>query len=292
MYSWVDASHAVHEDMKGHTGGTTSFGAGVINTKSTKQKLNTLSSTESELVGVSEYLPHCIWLMNFLEHQGYGLDKNIIFQDNISAIRLEQTGRNSCTGNSRHINIRFFFIKDRIDNKEVSVCYCPTELMLGDFYTKALQGSLFYKFRDVLMGYKKIETIMPSHITEFEERVGNTDGIPANFRNMRKQKNINKKVNFSDKVKSRTYENNMYNSNRDSEGKIQENNKDVSTYTAVRTDKVTGNDVAKKDNNCNNVSSSIGKLYMDVRSNSSSREEKGTDIHTDVRTSVSMNSVQ
>ena len=51
-----------------------------------------------------------------------------------------------------------FFIKDRINSKEVSVCDCPTELMLGDFYYRALQGGLFNKFRDALMGYKKMDT--------------------------------------------------------------------------------------------------------------------------------------
>jgi hypothetical protein len=50
MKHWVDASYAVHEDMKSHTGGTTSFGRGTLMCKSSKQKLNTKSSTEAELV--------------------------------------------------------------------------------------------------------------------------------------------------------------------------------------------------------------------------------------------------
>ena len=60
LISWIDASYAVHPDMKSHRGATTSFGRGVIGTKSSKQKLNTKSSTEAELVGVSDYLPYCI----------------------------------------------------------------------------------------------------------------------------------------------------------------------------------------------------------------------------------------
>jgi hypothetical protein len=54
MRSWVDASYAVHPDMRSHTGGITSFGTGVLLGKSTKQKLNTKSSTEDELVGASD----------------------------------------------------------------------------------------------------------------------------------------------------------------------------------------------------------------------------------------------
>ena len=54
LHTWVDALYAVHDDRKSHTGGAMSFGRGVFGTKSIKQKLNTKSSTESEVVGVSD----------------------------------------------------------------------------------------------------------------------------------------------------------------------------------------------------------------------------------------------
>lgn len=60
--TWVDASYAVHPDMKSHTGGVMSFGTGGLICKSSKQKLNTKSSTEAELVGASDYLPNLMWL--------------------------------------------------------------------------------------------------------------------------------------------------------------------------------------------------------------------------------------
>ena len=49
--------------------------------KSSKQKLNTKSSTELELVGFSDYVPYTIWIRNFLEAQGYKLKKNVVFQE-------------------------------------------------------------------------------------------------------------------------------------------------------------------------------------------------------------------
>ena len=70
-----------------------------------------------------------------------------------------KNGRNSCTGNSRHINIRYFFVKDRIDKKEIRVEYCPSLIMLADFFTKQLQGRLFIKFREVIMGYRPISDL-------------------------------------------------------------------------------------------------------------------------------------
>jgi hypothetical protein len=145
MMTWVDASYAVHRDMKSHTGGVVSFGTGALMSKSSKQKINTKSSTEAELVGASDYLPHAIWAKKFLEGQGYMLEENIFYQDNQSAIRFEKNGRKSCGQNSRHIDIRYFFIKDRLEIENLEVKYCPTEQMLADFFTKPLQGSLFRK---------------------------------------------------------------------------------------------------------------------------------------------------
>ena len=66
---------------------------------------------------------------------------------------MEKNGRNSCTGNSRHIHIRYFFVKDHIDKKEFSIEHSPTLLMIADYFTKPLQGQLFHKFRNVIMGY-------------------------------------------------------------------------------------------------------------------------------------------
>ena len=108
IYTWIDASYAVHANMRGHTGGAISMGYGVIHARAGKQKINTKSSTESELVGMAEYIPYNLWLLMFLEQQGYGIKNNVIYQDNQSAMLMEKNGRNSCTGNSRHINIRYF----------------------------------------------------------------------------------------------------------------------------------------------------------------------------------------
>ena len=106
IYTWIDAAYAVNPDMMSQTGGAMSMGVGIIHGKSGKQRLNVKSSTEAELVGVSEYLPYNIWLLMFLEGQGYIIKNNILYQDNKSTILMLKNGRNPCTGNSRHIAIR------------------------------------------------------------------------------------------------------------------------------------------------------------------------------------------
>jgi KUP system potassium uptake protein len=166
---WVDAAYAVHDDMKSHTGGATSLGRGAIMCKATKQKLNTKSSTEAEGVGSSDYLPNTIWARMFLAKQGYELTE----QDNQSAIRLEKNGRASCGQKSRHIDICYFFMQDRFESKGISVVYCPTDEMLANFFTKLLQGSLFRKFRAVLLGHCHVNTLTKSPLPPSEERVEN-----------------------------------------------------------------------------------------------------------------------
>ena len=175
--TWIDASYAPHHDMRSHTGGCSSFGTGVVVSRSSKQKLNTKSSTEAELIGVSDILPHNLWTIYFLKSQGYGIERNVIFQDNQSAILLEKNGRRSAGTKSKHINIRFFWIKDCIDREDVHVIYCPTYRMLADFLTKPLQGKLFIIFRDVIMGIEHISVLDEIVASARKERVGHDDQL-------------------------------------------------------------------------------------------------------------------
>jgi len=147
---WVDGSFAVHPDMKSHTGATMTLGKGSPYSTSTRQKLNTKSSTESELVAVDDVMPQALWTSYFLEAQGYDIE-SLIYQDNQSAILLEKNGRRSSGKRTRHVNIRYFFVADRVKAGEVNIKYCPTGEMRGDFFTKPLQGTAFRKFRELVM---------------------------------------------------------------------------------------------------------------------------------------------
>ena len=109
MHTWIDAAYGVYNDMRSQTGGAIYLGWGTIHDKCIIQKLNTKSSTESEVVGFSDYLPHYIQIKNCLQYQGYHIKNNVLYQDNQSAITMEEYERNSCTGNSRRIDIRYFF---------------------------------------------------------------------------------------------------------------------------------------------------------------------------------------
>lgn len=147
------------------------MGKGALYASSKRQKLNTKSSTEAELVGAGDFLPQTIWTTNFIEAQGYHVTRSEFHQDNQSAMKMEKNGRQSAGQRSRHINIRYFFIKDKIDKGHISLMYCPTGEMIADFFTKPQQGGMFTRFRDVVMGIKHHSSIRVA-TSQGQERVG------------------------------------------------------------------------------------------------------------------------
>ena len=92
MYILIDAAYSVHNNMRGHTGGGISMGYGIMHGKSSKQKIKVKISTESELVGMGEYVPYKIWFIMFMGAQGYAIKNNVIYQDNQISIRMEKNG--------------------------------------------------------------------------------------------------------------------------------------------------------------------------------------------------------
>jgi hypothetical protein len=151
MNTWVDASYVVYSDMKSHTG---------VMSKSSKQKVNTKSSTEAEVVGASNYAPNTFWVARFLKHQGYALLNNNFHQDNQSDMKMKINGRSSCGQKAMHIYIWYFFLKDQVARREIDILYCSTKRMVADFFTKPLQGALFKKLKSVIMGEIDFKTFL------------------------------------------------------------------------------------------------------------------------------------
>jgi hypothetical protein len=148
--SYIDSSFAIHPDGKGHTGAVITLGGGSVRSRSTKQKVVARSSTESELIGLSDEMSQVLWTRNFLLEQGYKVDAATVMQDNMSTITMANKGR-STSNRTRHIAIRYFFVKDRIESKEIKIKYEKTDEMVADYFTKPLQGELFRKHRATIL---------------------------------------------------------------------------------------------------------------------------------------------
>ena len=151
IYAYIDSSYAIHNDFRSHTGMCITLGRGMFSCKSTKQRLNVKSSTEAELVGISDCLNDVLWMLNFVTDLGFPVKPITVWHDNLSVISMLTTG---FTGNrrSRHINIRFYFAKDYIDKGLVIVKYKPSSEMIADVLSKPLTGRLFKEMRDKLLG--------------------------------------------------------------------------------------------------------------------------------------------
>ena len=160
-----------------------------------KQKINARSSTEAELIGVNDAMALIIWTRLFIEAQGYKVKDNVVYQDNQSAMLLENNGKRSSSKKTRHIEIRYFFVTDNIKRKQMRVEYCPTDEMTADFLTKPLQGSKFREFRKQILnleydfvdhkstdGKKGISSIAKVSEAERQECVVNTIKTRGNTR--------------------------------------------------------------------------------------------------------------
>jgi hypothetical protein len=152
MLKWYgDGSHNVHWDCKGHGGAVFTLGKGATSNYTRKVKLNTRSSTETELLTADMNMPEMLWSLHFIQVQGNEAECVGLYQNNISTQLLIKNGKMSSGKMTKHIKAKFFFIKDRVDNGDIRVIDCPTEVMWVDIMTKPLQGTAFRVMRAELM---------------------------------------------------------------------------------------------------------------------------------------------
>jgi hypothetical protein len=107
------------------------LGKEAIQAISTKQPINTKSSAETELVAASDGSTPAINVLNIVFSQGIQVYALMIEQDNMSTLAMIENGR-AIGPTSRHINIRFFWLNDRISSGEVSMRYTTTGDMTSD----------------------------------------------------------------------------------------------------------------------------------------------------------------
>ena len=98
-----------------------------------------------------------LWTIDFMRAQGWQTHQTIVYQDNKSAILLENNNNLSSNIRAKYINDRYFFVKDCIDRNELKTEFCGTEDMMADFYIKTyFKEESLMNFRSYILNLERI----------------------------------------------------------------------------------------------------------------------------------------
>ena len=118
---------------------------------STKQPVVALSTCESELIATCTIGCAVEWASQFIQELGYAQKVIEMGVDNMCSMRLLEQGTGSFK-RAKHIKVRFFWLKDLIDDGEIILIYVPSEELVADMLTKATTGAKFKYLRGKLLG--------------------------------------------------------------------------------------------------------------------------------------------
>jgi hypothetical protein len=152
VLAFIDASFGIHPDGKGQSGSTSSLGSGSTYANSSKQVMTAKSSAESEAIATSDHVVRVLHTRNFIIAQGYDIGPAIVYQDNMSVMEVVKRGQNG-SSQTKHIAIRYNFIRDYVGSGEIEIRYMPTEMMVADVLTKPMQGAAFVEARRRLLNW-------------------------------------------------------------------------------------------------------------------------------------------
>lgn len=125
------------------------LGGGTISWRSKRQSIVALSSTEAEYVALSMATQEAIWLRRLLSSIGFQQSTAVkLFEDNQGAIALSKNPAHHTR--TKHIDVKYHFIRDAIESKEIEVEYCQTNKMIADILTKGLQKQKFEELRRMM----------------------------------------------------------------------------------------------------------------------------------------------
>lgn len=137
---FVDADWASnHRHRKSNSGYLVRYGGGLISWASRKQSCVALSSTEAEFVALTEGCQELSWIKKLLKDFGEDVSNPVpTYEDNQSCIKLVEGDK--IEKRSKHIDTKFFYVRELNEEKEIMLKYCPTEMMLADILTKPLHN--------------------------------------------------------------------------------------------------------------------------------------------------------
>lgn len=151
VIAYVDAAYAVHIDGRSRTGVLIIMCGATVMAKSSKQKMATKSSTEAEVVGLSDGASEMLWVLEFLEAQGHNVKPGVIKQDNRSVITLMSKAKLQ-TNRTKHLKAREGFVRDRIRAGELILEDTRSIDMAADSLTKPVVGKQLKFCNNIMLG--------------------------------------------------------------------------------------------------------------------------------------------
>ncbi|GJY75283.1 hypothetical protein Tco_0480399 [Tanacetum coccineum] len=137
LTAYADTDHAGSQDTRRSTSGSMQLlGDRLVSWLSKKQNTATISSTEAEYIVLSGCCAKILWMRSQLTDYGLRFNKIPLYCDNKIAIAL--CCNNVQHSRSKHIDIRYHFIKEQVENWVVELYFVRTEYQLADIFTKAL----------------------------------------------------------------------------------------------------------------------------------------------------------
>ncbi|GJT78277.1 retrovirus-related pol polyprotein from transposon TNT 1-94 [Tanacetum coccineum] len=137
LTTFADADHAGCQDTRRSTSDSMQFlGDKLVSWSSKRQKSDAISCTEAEYIAMSGCCAQILWMRSQLTDYGLGFNKIPMYCDNKSAIAL--SCNNVQHSRTKHIDIRFHFTKEHVENRVIELYFVNTEYQLADIFTKAL----------------------------------------------------------------------------------------------------------------------------------------------------------
>jgi transposase InsO family protein len=145
---FADADGMSLDNRKAISGYAFILNGAAVSWSSKQQEIVSLSTTEAEYIALTYTAKEAIWFRHFItELFGHITFPLIIYNDNQSAISLAHADLGQFHARTKHIDIRYHFIREKIENGTLDVIYCPTAEMTADALTKALAA---YKFKPLV----------------------------------------------------------------------------------------------------------------------------------------------
>jgi hypothetical protein len=148
---FCDASYADNRESRRSTGGWYfRYYGGPVSWKSFVQRCVALSTCEAEYVALASATREAVWLRRLLRELGVDQSSVVIHEDNQGAIALASNA--VVNQRSKHIDVRYHFVRDCVSAGLITLDYLPTEDMIADLFTKALAKLRFRLLCALLMG--------------------------------------------------------------------------------------------------------------------------------------------